>query len=342
MALLWMEGWEGYGAIGNVRYRYQTSGTITSCDIVAGRTGGSALELDFGSGYVYVVPPGGQTVANIVMGWAWYKRTSMVASDMMNFYAYDGSTEQIVIGVLGTGDIFVDRASTRLGETTGLNLLTTTWYYIEVAITFADGTGGSVEVFVNGASVLNLTSIDTRNVTGENCGSIRITGNSSGPHRFDDMYLLDDQGTDQTTRIGPCFIETVYPDADGTTTNWTAQGAGANYVEVDEGNTPDGDTTYNSSSTLSQKDLYGHAALTGNIGTVYAVMPRALLRASSAGQRGIKNVARSNVTEVNGDEWFIDQTYIYIDHIYENDPNGGGSWTESSINAAEFGVIIST
>ena len=28
--------------------------------------------------------------------------------------------------------------------------------------------------------------------------------------------------------------------------------------------------------------------------------------------------------------------------FYENDPNGGGNWSESAVNAAEFGLEIGT
>jgi hypothetical protein len=265
----------------------------------------------------------------------------MFNADVFSFYDTGGVTEQIVLRTTAAGELAVDRSATQLGITSGLGLLTDVWYYLEIDITFGDATAGSVEVFINDSSVLSLTSIDTRATAGENCGSVGLKANSSSPRVFDDLYILDDQGTDQTTRIGPCFVETVFPDANGTTNNFTPS-AGSNYQNVDEGDSPDGDTTYNSSSTVTHKDLYGHAALTGSIDTVYAVMPRSYVRVSEAGGRGVKNVARSNVTEVDGTERFIDQSYVYVDEVYENDPNGGGAWTESSVNAAEFGIKITT
>jgi hypothetical protein len=342
MAILIMEGFEGYGSYTNLVNRWPCSSTISQTSFETGRDGvGQCIDMDFGSAAIYFPFPGGQSAANIVIGFGYRRKNNIAAGDIVTAYAYDGNTEQIVLRCDASGDLFVDRGATNLGSTTALGILLDTWYYIELVITFGDTTAGSIDLFVNGNNELSLSSIDTRQVTGENAGRLRLIGNGSGGQLFDDFYVLDDQGTDQTTRIGPCFIETVFPDADGTTNDFTAQGAGANYVEVDE-TTPDDDTTYNSSSTVNHKDLYGHAALTGNIGTVYAVMPRSCVATSQSGTRGVKVVARSSATEVDGAEKFIDQTYVYVDNIYENDPNGGGAWTESSVNAAEFGIKITT
>lgn len=342
MAILYIEGFEGFGTSANMRYRYKGTSTANQSNIVTGRDGsGKAIYMDFGSAIWYFDMPGGESAANLIVGCGFQIANSMVNSDVLSFYDTGGVTEQVVLRSTAAGELAVDRGATQLGITSGLGLLTNVWYYLEIDVTFGDATAGSVEVFLNDSSVLSLTGIDTRTTAGENCGFVGLKANTSGPRVFDDLYILDDQGTDQTTRIGPCIVETVFPDANGTTNNFTPS-AGSNYQNVDEGDTPDDDTTYNSSSTVTHKDLYGHAALTGSIDTVYAVMPRSYVRVSEAGGRGVKPVARSNVTEVDGTERFIDQSYVYVDEVYENDPNGGGAWTESSVNAAEFGIKITT
>lgn len=337
MAILWMEGWEGFSNYFDVQNRYITSTSISSSSFGTGRDGvGRAYSLTFTSADVWITYPA--TTANVVLGFGFKANSTFNSSDMAILCAESSLSEQIVIRRVSTGEIAIDRGSTQLGITSGLGLLNDTWYYLELDVTFGDGTAGSIDLFINGNNELSVSSIDTRNVTGENTAALNLTGSSTA---FDDMYLLDDSGTDQTTRIGPCNIETVIPNADGTTVNFTPS-AGSNWQNVDDGNTPDDDTTYNSSSTATHKDLYGMAALAGSIGTVYAVMPRSYVRTVDSGGRGVKNVARSSATEVDGTEKFIDQSYIYVDHIYENDPNGGGAWTESSVNAAEFGIKITT
>lgn len=338
MAILIMEGFEGYGNSTDLRRRYVGSGSAGNIDIVTGRNQ-QAIRIDFGSSYLYFNVQG--STDTVVCGFGFMKLNTMQTNDVILFLDSSGVTEQLSLQITAAGEFAIYSQATLHGTTSGLGLITNTWYYVELSIVFGDGTAGSVTLHVNGNQELTVSSIDTRPVAGENCSFFRLQGDSSAGHQFDDLYFLDNSGTDQTTRIGPCFIETVFPDANGTTNNFTPS-AGSNWQNVDDGNSPDDDTTYNSSSTLNHKDLYGHAALTGNIGTVYAVKPCAHVRTEGGGARGLQNVARSNVTEVNGTEVFIDQGYRYLDHIYENDPNGGGAWTESSVNAAEFGIEISS
>lgn len=342
MAILVMEGFEGYSSYTDVRQRWQVSSSITSSGFVTGRDGsGRAFSLNFTSAIVYFTWDSSPSGTNLVAGFGFRNGGAMAASDVLVFYSENGSSEQIVLRKTAAGELAVDRGSTNLGSTSGLGLIGSTWYYVEIDVTFGDGTAGSVDVYVDNISQISLSSIDTRNVTGENCARVALVGNNNG-HEFDDFYILDDTGSDQTTRIGPCFIETVLPDANGTTNNFTASPVVSNYLNVDDGNTPDDDSTYNHSSTATDKDLYGHAALAASIDTIYAVMPRSHCRTNAGGARGVKNVARSSATEVDGTEKSIDGGYRFVDHIYENDPNGGGAWTESSVNAAEFGIKITS
>ncbi len=339
MAILLMEGFEGYGDYTDFNRRHATDATSFFA-IQTGRDGvGKSLELGFSSSEAWLRHAVSDT--SYVLGFGFYRQSVNALADIVTLLAEDGVSEQLVLRQDAAGTLYLDRGATNL-DSNAYGLLANTWYYIEIDVTWGDGTAGAYDVYVNGQNIMSGTSVDTRNITGDNCAGVELQGNSSGNPFFDDLVCIDGTGTDQTTRIGPCFIETVIPDANGTTNNFTASPAVSNYLNVDDGNSPDDDTTYNSSSTVNHKDLYGHAALTGNVGTVYAVQPRSYVRGVDAGTRGLKNVARSVATEVDGTEKFVDQSYIYIDHIYENDPNGGGAWTESSVNAAEFGIKITT
>jgi hypothetical protein len=340
MALLWMEGFEGFANVTDVRKRYSTDGT-GGLSIVTGRNTGltrnSALKhtSSFSAFYHRVVMGSDSFVFGAAINWS----ASLQNLDIVIF-ATGTNAEQLVLKTNISGELLIDRATTNLGSTTGLGLISGQWYYIEVVATMTDGATGSVEVWVNGVKEIDLSSVQTRNVSGENINIIELFGGSGQP-QFDDCYFLDTTGTDQTTRIGDPIIETVIPDANGTTNDFTASPAVSNYLNVDEATTDD-DTTYNHSSTATHKELYGMSALEGNVGTIYAVMPRSNVRKVDAGTRLIKNVARSSATEVDGTEYSVGANYAFRDHIYENDPNGGGAWTESSVNAAEFGIKITS
>lgn len=338
MALLWMEGWEGFANATDVKKRYTLDGT-GGMTIVTGRNTGltrnSAFKMTSSFSYFFSRVVMGND--SFVFGTALNLSDSLANQDLVVF-ATGNNTEQLVLRVNISGELFIDRAATNLGSTTSLGLIATTWYYIEVVATMTDGATGTVEVWVNGVKEIDLSSVQTRNVSGENISLIEFVGGSTQP-TWDDTYFLDTTGADQTTRIGDPIIETVIPDANGTTNNFTASPAVSNYLNVDEATTDD-DTTYNHSSTATDKELYGMSALEGNIGTIYAVMVRNAARKVDAGTRLVKNVARSSATEVDGTEQSVGANYNFRDHIYENDPNGGGAWTESSVNAAEFGIKI--
>jgi hypothetical protein len=94
------------------------------------------------------------------------------------------------------------------------------------------------------------------------------------------------------------------------------------------------------SSTATDKDLYGFAALQGNIDTVYAVGVCLRARKQETGERQVRTVARSGTTEVESGDKALGVGWRYLNHIYENDPNGGGNWSEANVNAAQFGIKI--
>jgi hypothetical protein len=143
-------------------------------------------------------------------------------------------------------------------------------------------------------------------------------------------------------RLGEVTMEMLLPDGDGNRNNFTATGAGTtNADRVDDGASPDGDTTYVSSSTLDDDELYTHGNITlTNTDTYYAVVVRHLSRKEDAGDRQMRCLARSVATEAESVATGVGAEFRYYDGIFEVDPNGGGAWTQSSINAAEFGVTI--
>jgi hypothetical protein len=112
-----------------------------------------------------------------------------------------------------------------------------------------------------------------------------------------------------------------------------------NYLHVDE-LSPDSDTTYVESSTVTNKDTYTYQDLTSASGTIYAVNVLPYARKTDAGARSIRTLARLSGTEVdNGTDLVLGSSYVYHDTMYEEKP-GGGDWTVSDLNSTEFGVQV--
>lgn len=338
MALLGMNGFEDYG----------TSSDLSSDDYVAligtlafetGRIAGRALTMNsFDDDYYHHLATPSTATWYIGFG---VKFNSLPSSDSVIIYTRNTSGgEEIRVYLAVGGAIQVRRSGTLLGTSTG-TINTGNWDHIVLKV-FQNNTTGTVELWLNGTKEIDLTNVDTLN-TVASLKLVHIAAVSASiPIAIDDLYIGDDSGTDMTDQQGDCQIEMLTPNANGTTNNFTASPAVSNYLNVDDGSAPDDDTTYNHSSTATHKELYACSNITGNVDTIHAVQVRAFARKEDAGNRQINLICRNNTTEVDSGQKGLTTTYGYKSHIYENDPDGGGNWTEADVNAIEVGLEIGT
>jgi hypothetical protein len=304
-----------------------------------GRIAGRALTMNsFDDDYYHHLTASSTATWYIGFG---VKFSNSPSSDTTLIYTRNtNGGEEIRVYLTVGSKIQVRRVSTILGTTTN-SVNIGTWNHIVVKV-FQNNTTGTVEVWLNGTKEIDLTNVDTLNTV----ASLEIVQfaavSASVPMAIDDLYIGDDSGTDMTDQQGDCQIEMLTPNANGTTNNFTASPAVSNYLNVDDGSAPDDDTTYNHSSTATHKELYACSNITGNVDTVHAVQVRAYARKEDAGNRQINLICRNNVTEVDSGQKGLTTTYGYKSHIYENDPDGGGNWTEADVNAMEVGLEIGT
>jgi hypothetical protein len=338
MALLAMNGFEDYGDSTDMEADdyVHINGPMT---LGTGRIAGQSLIIDsFGDDWWQTLTtPSGST---------WFvgfgiKFNTAPSSSSAFVYTYNTSgTEEIRIYITTSGTIQVRRVSTILGTTVG-TVSTGAWNHMVLKV-FQDNATGTVELWLNGTKELDLTSQDTLASVASIATFQFAAVSASVPMEVDDFYFGDTTGTDMTDEQGDCQIEMLTPDANGTTNNFTASPAVSNYLNVDDGATPDDDTTYNHSSTATHKELYTCSNIVGNVDTIHAVQVRAYARKEDAGNRLINLICRNSTTEVDSGQKGLTTTYGYKSHIYENDPDGGGNWTEADVNAIEVGLEIGT
>lgn len=345
MALLFMEGWEQYTIADEqelARGGWYTGGTAFSDPNYKLQVGtrhttpaGQEMQLDGTLNDLnHSLPP----TTEFTVGMA-YRQTQAFSGILFNMR--DDLTSQLNVITISGGEIRIRRANVTLETTSGLGLADQTWHYIELKAKI-DNSTGTYEIKVDGQTVMSDTGVDTQGSANNVVNRLEILGNSTQDTQYDDIYFLDVSGSDNTTFLGEVRIETVFPDALGNENDFTASPAVDQHLNVDDGVTPDDDTTYNHSATATDRELYGFAALQGNVGTVFAVNAIMLVRKEEAGFREVRVIARSNVTEVEGSNEALAIDYVYKNHIYENDPNGGIDWTETSVNAAQFGLDLQT
>ncbi len=338
MAMLMMEGFEGYGGTNAnaIRRRRVISQSNTGA-LVTGRLGGFALNP---ATSVEVLFTEFGDVTSFVFGFAMYVNGISVASgDLIQFM--DADSEQLVLRVAQGGVLFLDLAGVNIDKADSQALRIKNWTYIEVKATI-DNSVGSYEIRVDGIVVMSDSGVDTQSTANSFINRVDTQSSSTTDQILDDIYLLDDTGLTNTDFLGDIQIETMYPDVDGNRNDMTPLSGLTNYEMVDDGHTPDDDTTYNSGGVVGDDELYGYAAMTATFDTVYALQVRNLVRKEDSGYRTGATLIRSNVDELEGTPHPVSTDWRYYDQIYEVDPQGGGAWTETRINALEGGFTVKT
>lgn len=252
---------------------------------------------------------------------------------MINFYDEVG-VSQVKIHANSNWGFSAYRGDNTLLGSSGNNAFTSyKWYYLEVKVTISD-TVGEVTINLNETQILNLTSQDTKN------GSAYVDRVFLGPiYNYynlyvDDFYIADDEFK------GDCEVKTFYPDADGNSADFSRSGGSNDFECVDEAQCNE-DTDYIYSDTLNHKSIFG--ITTGAMATIKGIQVNNICRIDQAGTRQITPIIRSNSTDYSGTETDnISADFKVYHEIWETDPDDSNAWTQAKLEAAEFGLEITT
>ena len=336
MALLWVDGFEGYGTsdgsapspTGVVGRKYGVA-SESNMDIEAGRFGsGHCLELALSS---WMRTPTLTTDDTLIVGVA-FKATAGLAY-VVNLY--DDSVGGMNV-IFSYGRLIVRRGSTEL-EIADIHLNEDAWYWIEFKVVCHNSTG-SYELRVGEVNVASDSGIDTQ--AGSDVYHSRVMlGNSSSQYlnMVDDFYVCDGSGSDNNDFLGNMNVTTLFPDGAGTTTDFTAS-SGANYTCVDEQECND-DTDHVESSTASHKDTYEYDDV-GSLVDIKGVQIDTMCRETS-GSYSLITVIQSNSVDYDDSAQAIGtSSYTSLRRVAEQDPNTSAAWLAAAINSAEFGIKV--
>jgi hypothetical protein len=265
----------------------------------------------------------------------------------------DASTVQVQLGFLATGALVVSRGGTVvLGTTAAHAISLSSWYYIELRVTIGSTTG-SFDLYVDGIQVLTATGVNTQASANAYTNSVQLWGNSVSGVYFDDFYVLNSLGIVNNGPLGPIRVLTALPTGDSAVNHsWTPLTAGPHYKMVyDPANPgPDGDTTYNYSSTVGQIDTYtgwpDPAPVPANTTTPSGVIAgvQTVLDAKVAGvtPRQITEECRDSggVNHDGTNIFSLGSNYVMYREIRETDPRTTLAWAAANLNASEFGVKV--
>ena len=344
MALLWIEGFEDYGTststdiVPLLQRRYPTvdmsGGSPTTVNLSTGRFGGFTCKR-IPAIYGYLYTPALTTNDTLVVGMGVY--TGYSGSNSV-IALYDGTTQGVNISLntqsLG---VHVYRGGTSLGSGYGVEIRQNNWYWVEIKVK-CHNTSGTVEVRVNGATVVSLSGVDTQEGTHAYHDVVRLGFRDVA--FIDDVYICDGSGTANNDFLGNCRVVSLLPDGDAATLEWTPSTAGAHYGLVDE-SFPNDDTDYVEDATSGHVDLYDYGAVP-TLGPIRGVQVNTECRNTDANSFSLITVAKSG-TIVSEDSAQVigTQSYTCRRRTLETDPNTGDSWTADGLNAAQFGVKVS-
>lgn len=343
MALLWIEGFEGFGdsagvapqPTGIMSRKYPNINRESFFDIESGRNGWC---LEIVGSVDYFQTPFLTTNATLVCGVA-FRATSLPVTFPSNILAfYEGVNYGVNIRVNTSGTISAYRGNTLLG-TSSNSIGNGVWYFVELKVLTNNSTG-TIEVRVNGSVWLNLTSQDTQPGSNAYHNAVRA-GIVNTASRFDDMYILDGSGSANNDFLGNRKVVALDPTSAGDNTDWTPS-AGSNYQNVDDGDEVDEDTTYNETSTDADEDLYAFGDLPGVTTSVDGIQITSEARVT-AGSMDLSNVIKTGTTTDAGSADTVTSTsYITSTRVVEQDPDTAVAWTPSGVNGAQFGIRANT
>ena len=212
---------------------------------------------------------------------------------------------------------------------TGFTVSVGTWYFIEMVLT--GGSSGSAAVYVNGTLANSQSGnygagIPAVMVLGSTADS---GGSATGHFQFSDLYL-----SSTAASLGDCRVQVQSPASNSSVT-WTPL-TGTNWSEVNE--LPvDGDTSYVSTSTAGNQDLYTVTALGTTPSSVKAVQIRTCMRKSDASAHTAASAISSSGTVSVGATQSLGASYSYGTDIYLTDPHTSAAWTGAALNALLIG-----
>lgn len=354
MSLLWCDGFDHYGTdtsnmTDGAWAEVGTNGFSISA--TNPRTGSRSLRYDDTTAFknltrrVY-----GSAKTSIGVGAAfWLSNLPSVADKFKIFDFRDADNiEQVSIVLQTTGIIEVKRGGvitgTTLGDSATPVVVAEAYTHIECFVEF-DNTNGSVEVRVDGVTVVNIVGVDTIATSlvessQLTVGTVTSTSNTTGTTTFyiDDIFCYDDQGSYNNTFIGDRKVATLFPNADTAVADWTVVGTVSGYQAIDEDD-PNDDTDYieagtpGSPSTSSEFEM---GNLPSGVGAISAVVLVNRSRKTDAGQANITASFVSASSTSGGKDRPITTAYTYYHDAIEADPDTGAPFTSTAVDGMKI------
>lgn len=266
------------------------------------------------------------------------------SSTLPNFFRFNDSNNvtNVSIAVTSTGAITAWRGNSNSGTLLGTSapaMVSNAWQHVEAKV-FTNGATGTVEVRVNGVTVLNLTGQNTVSAGIASVSQVvlsnnnNFTGTPQIPLHFKDFVTWDGTGAVNNNFFGSCTVSAMSPDGDDTNT-WARSSGSVSNTLINESDPVD--TSYiGDAFPAAAKQVNTLSNLPSNVTAVKALMPLTRAANSDGGTGNMKTGLVSGATSGLGADKPLTSAYSYYFDIFELDPNTAAAWTVANANAAKI------
>jgi hypothetical protein len=344
MAFLYADSWESLSVIGDTSVRGWTNNGTPVLETTIIKDNTNSIRLD---NAVNITRPVGAN--NILFTSFWIRRSHVTQA---TFFRAIGNTATDEFSLRAEADDTIDVMNTTVGGTPmGSSAAVFTidvWHHIEFKCRFNDSnTAADIVLKVNGVTEFSNAGGEDTLGTDTTIDDIEFeSGVVSEFFYIDSPVFWNEVATDDWDDFkGMLRIEVLFPDADGTDNEWDGSDGNQvnNFELVDDPGVNDGVATFVESNVLGNVDLYNYPSLTGDIATIAGVFDVLVAERSSGPARSLTNICLSGATEYPGTEdALVAGSYDFYGHMWDQDPDTAAAWLEAGVNAAEFGVEVTT
>lgn len=308
-------------------------------DIDGGRFGGGSVILSSNSAYI------GHTFDYIPATYSpffshvYYKISANPSSNSRVIRLMSATNVEGAVWINTDGKIALYRGNSTTLLATSTSSVPLGSYFNMGIKHIPDNTTGEFEVTINGVSFVSFSG-DTRDTADTNgIENMYIYGATGATVNVDDWMIFDDTGSIiNDLFLRDFFVDLIRPTADTATADFTPLSAGDNYAEVEDISGFDGDTSYNSSSTINHKDIFDHNGSSLVDKDILGVKVNAAFKNDGGSSPALKTILKSGGTEYYS-AIKVQPSGVYdgVYAVYSLDPKTAAEWTIANLDATEFG-----
>jgi len=348
--ILWADGFDHYGGTGNEAN--MTAGAWVEVVGAAlsntqARTGTYSMQFNLGGpDRIRSVFGAAQTTAK--MGAAFYLTALPDGNDSLFLFQFNDAANacQVAIMLQSTGAVAAYRGAPYGGgggvllSTSSALVSANAWNHIEAKV-IIDDSAGAVEVRLNGVTIVNVAGADTKFTANTETSQVQIGHGQNllqnAPWYVDDVVASNASGSVNTDFLGDRKVYTDFPNADTADVDWTPNSGANRYSRINDA-TPDGDTSYVSSTAAAQKFGVTFPALDSAVTSIAGIIFVNLSKKTDAGDCSLEVDLVSSGDVEAGAVRAITAAYTLYHDVFQTDPHTSAIWTQAAASAAAMRV----